>query len=96
MTATSPFETDPDMDSKRPPPHAEGSRFFQRLQRRYVDVFATLPTGVPHRELLNQAYQQLRSQGHAVGPALRILRQWSMARLLALDSTKLTELLTST
>ena len=85
MTATSPFETDPDMDSKRPPPHSEGSRFYQRLQRRYVDVFATLPTGVPHRELLNQAYQQLRSQGHAVGPALRILRQWSMARLLALD-----------
>jgi [glutamine synthetase] adenylyltransferase / [glutamine synthetase]-adenylyl-L-tyrosine phosphorylase len=85
MTATSPFETDPDMDSKHPPPHSEGSRFFQRLQRRYVDVFATLPTGVPHRELLNQAYQQLRSQGHAVGPALRILRQWCMARLLALD-----------
>ncbi len=85
MTATSPFETDPDMDSKHPPPHSEGSRFFQRLQRRYVDVFATLPTGVPHRELLNQAYLQLRSQGHAMGPALRILRQWSMARLLTLD-----------
>ena len=85
MTATSPFETDPDMDSKCPPPLSEGSRFFQRLQRRYVDVFATLPTGVPHRELLNQAYQQLRSQGHSVGPALRILRQWSMARLLTLD-----------
>ncbi len=85
MTATSPFETDPDMDSKRPPPLSEGSRFFQRLQRRYVDVFASLPTGVPHRELLNQAYQQLRSQGHDVGPALRILRQWSMARLLTLD-----------
>ena len=85
MTATSPFKTDPDMDSKRPLPLSEGSRFFQRLQRRYVDVFATLPTGVPHRELLNQAYQQLRSQGHAVGPALRILRQWSMARLLTLD-----------
>jgi glutamate-ammonia-ligase adenylyltransferase len=73
------------MDSKRPLPLAEGSRFFQRLQRRYADVFATLPNGVPHRELLNQAYQQLRSQGHAVGPALRILRQWSMARLLTLD-----------
>ena len=43
MTATSPFETDPDMDSKRPPPHSEGSRFFQRLQRRYADVFASLP-----------------------------------------------------
>jgi glutamate-ammonia-ligase adenylyltransferase len=73
------------MDSKRPLPLSEGSRFFQRLQRRYADVFATLPKGVPHRELLNQAYQQLRSQGHAVGPALRILRQWSMARLLTLD-----------
>jgi [glutamine synthetase] adenylyltransferase / [glutamine synthetase]-adenylyl-L-tyrosine phosphorylase len=85
MTATSPFETDPDMDSKRLLPLSEGSRFFQRLQRRYADVFATLPKGVPHRELLNQAYQQLRSQGHAVGPALRILRQWSMARLLTLD-----------
>ena len=85
MTATSSFETDPDMDSQRPPPLSEGSRFFQRLQRRYADVFAALPTGVPDRELLNQAYQQLRSQGHAVGPALRILRQWSMARLLTLD-----------
>ena len=85
MTATGPFETDPDMDSKRPSPLSEGSRFFQRLQRRYADVFAALPTGVPDRELLNQAYQQLRSQGHAVGPALRILRQWRMARLLTLD-----------
>ena len=85
MTATSPFETDSDMDSKPPPPLSEGSRFFQRLQRRYVDVFPSMPTGVPHRELLNQAYQQLRSQGHAVGPALRILRQWSLSRLLALD-----------
>jgi glutamate-ammonia-ligase adenylyltransferase len=73
------------MDSKRPPPLSEGSRFFQRLQRRYADVFASLPSGVPHRELLNQAYQQLRGQGHAVGPALRILRQWAMARLLTLD-----------
>jgi len=85
MTATSPFEIDPGMDSKRPPPISEGSRFFQRLQRRYVDDFASLPSGVPHRELLNQAYQQLRGQGHAVGPALRILRQWAMARLLTLD-----------
>ena len=85
MTATSPFATDPDMDSKRPTPLSEGSRFFQRLQRRYADVFASLPLGVPHRELLNQAYQQLRSQGHEVGPALRILRQWAMARLLTLD-----------
>ena len=32
-----------------------------------------------------QAYQQLRAQGHEVGPALRILRQWTMARLLTMD-----------
>ena len=40
---------------------------------------------MPHRDVLSQAYQQLRSQGHEVGPALRILRQWAMARLLTLD-----------
>ena len=85
MTATSPFETTKVMESKRPPPLSEGSRFFQRLQRRYADAFASLPLGVPHRELLAQAYQQLRAQGHDVGPALRILRQWAMARLLTLD-----------
>ena len=85
MTATSPLETAKVMESKRPPPFSEGSRFFQRLQRRYADVFASLPPGVPHRELLTQAYQQLRAQGHEVGPALRILRQWTMARLLTLD-----------
>ena len=85
MTATSPFATDPDMDSKRPPALSEGSRFFQRLQRRYANVFSSLPSGVPHSALLNQAYQQLRSQGYGVGPALRILRQWAMARLLTLD-----------
>jgi glutamate-ammonia-ligase adenylyltransferase len=73
------------MDSKRPAPLSEGSRFFQRLQRRYADTFASLPAGVPHQSLLMQAYQQLRAQGHEVGPALRILRQWTMARLLTMD-----------
>ena len=85
MTATSPLETQHAMDSKRPLPLSEGSRFFQRLQRRYTDVFATLPAGVPHRELLTQVYQRLRSQGHEVGPALRILRQWTMYHLVTLD-----------
>ena len=85
MTAAEPFETDTAMDSKRPPPLSEGSRFYQRLQRRYADVFAGLPQVVPQRESLTQAYQQLRTQGHDVGAALRILRQWTMARLLTLD-----------
>jgi len=85
MTAADPFETGNAMDSKRPPPLSEGSRFFQRLQRRYADVFRGLPTDVPRRESLTQAYAHLRTQGHDVGAALRILRQWTMARLLTLD-----------
>ena len=85
MTAADPFETGTAMDSTRPPPLAEGSRFYQRLQRRYADVFAGLPTAVPERASLTQAYAQLRSQGHDVGGALRILRQWTMAQLLTLD-----------
>ncbi len=85
MTAAGPFETGDDMDSKRPPPLSEGSRFYQRLQRRYADVFANLPSAVPQRESLTQAYTQLRTQGLEVGAALRVLRQWTMARLLTLD-----------
>jgi glutamate-ammonia-ligase adenylyltransferase len=85
MTAADPFETGIAMDSKRPPPLSEGSRFHQRLQRRYADVFASLPADVPQRASLTQAYAQLRTQGHEVGAALRILRQWTMARLLTLD-----------
>ncbi len=85
MTATSPFESDQAMDSKPSSPYAEGSRFYQRLQRRYADLFAVLPSGVPRRDLLAQVYQQLRNQGHDVGAALRILRQWTMARLLGMD-----------
>ena len=85
MTAADPFETGAAMDSNRPPPLSEGSRFYQRLQRRYADVFAALPTTVPQRESLTQAFNHLRTQGHDVGAALRILRQWTMARLLTLD-----------
>ena len=85
MTAAEPFETGTAMDSKHPPPLSEGSRFYQRLQRRYADVFAGLPQVVPERESLTQAYTQLRTQGLEVGAALRVLRQWTMARLLTLD-----------
>jgi len=72
MTAVGPFEAGDDMDSKRPPPLSEGSRFYQRLQRRYADVFASLPSEVPQRESLTQAYTQLRTQGLEVGAALRL------------------------
>jgi glutamate-ammonia-ligase adenylyltransferase len=96
MTATDPFEAAKAMDSKRPPPLSEGSRFYQRLQRRYADVFRTLPDGTPERGLLTQAYGILRTQGHEVGPALRILRQWTLAKLITLDCEQHADLPTIT
>ena len=85
MTALHPFETGNANQTRSQKPLAGGSRFFQRLERRYAEVFATLPNEIPHREILKQAYAQLRGQGQEVGAALRVLRQWTMYRLLRLD-----------
>ena len=84
MTATDPFEAGKRMDSRRLQPLSEGSRFFQRLQRRYAEVFASLPNETPTREVLEQAYALLLRQ-FEVGAALRVLRQWTMHRLIQLD-----------
>ena len=84
MTATDPFATRLRTDSRLPKPLSEGSRFFQRLERRYADVFASLPQASPTREALEQAYVMLRAQ-FEVGAALRVLRQWTMHRLIQLD-----------
>jgi glutamate-ammonia-ligase adenylyltransferase len=84
MTATDPFATRNRTDSRLPKPLSEGSRFFQRLERRYADVFASLPQASPTREVLEQAYAVLRTQ-FEVGAALRVLRQWTMHRLIQLD-----------
>ena len=84
MTATDPFEAGKRMDSRRLQPLSEGSRFFQRLQRRYAEVFASLPNETPTREVLEQAYALLLRQ-FEVGAALRVLRQWAMHRLIQLD-----------
>ncbi len=62
-----------------------GSRFFQRLQRRYEAMLPLLPHGVPTRSVLADAYADLRAQGHGPGAALRILRQLVMHRLIVLD-----------
>ena len=84
MTAIDPFQTGIRTESRLPKPLSEGSRFFQRLERRYADLFASLPQGAPTREALEQAYTLLRAQ-FDVGAALRILRQWTMHRLIKLD-----------
>ena len=84
MTATDPFEMGKRTDSRSLQPLSEGSRFFQRLQRRYADVFTSLPHETPSREVLEQAYAVLLGQFEA-GAALRVLRQWTMHRLIQLD-----------
>jgi glutamate-ammonia-ligase adenylyltransferase len=84
MTATNPFETGQRADSSRCKPLSEGSRFFQRLERRYGDVFASLPQETPTREVLERAYDSLCGQ-FEVGAALRVLRQWTLYRLIKLD-----------
>ncbi len=61
------------------------SRFVQRLRRRYEAELPLLPAGVPARESMGVAYAALRSRGHDIPSALRILRQLVMERLATLD-----------
>ena len=67
-------------------PLVTGSRFYQRLQRRYGDDFTLLPPGVPSAAVLAQALQQLLARGPGgaagLGVALRTLRQLALARLI--------------
>ena len=61
------------------------SRFVQRLHRRYAELLPLLPAGAPTRETLTEALQALQARGHALGDALRILRQLTLERLARLD-----------
>ncbi len=65
---------------------ADYSRYVQRIRRRYAEHLAYLPEGAPEREHMRVAYERLKSQGHATGVALRILRQLVMERLVVLDA----------
>ena len=85
MTATGSFHAVKRMDSGLTSPLSQGSRFFQRLHRRYGDVFSSLPLETPTPALLGQAYATLLGQFVDVGASLRVLRQWVMYRLIQLD-----------
>ncbi len=67
------------------PRDAAHSRYVQRIRRRYGPQLPCLAAGEPRGESLKQAYEALRTQGHAPGAALRILRQLVMERLVVLD-----------
>ncbi|CAM8671647.1 GlnE Glutamine synthetase adenylyltransferase [Comamonadaceae bacterium] len=67
------------------PAVADGSRFSQRIQRRYATELALLPTGLPSKATLAELAKTLQYQGHDLGTALRITRQLTLERLVQLD-----------
>ena len=64
---------------------SEGSRFGQRVLRRYAQHLPLLPDGRPLRSTMQQLFDVLRAEGSETGTALRILRQLVLQRLLVLD-----------
>ena len=67
------------------PPVSSGSRFGQRIRRRYAAQLHLLPPGIPHRDTLGPLYAALRAQGADVATALRTTRQLVLERLVCLD-----------
>ena len=65
------------------------SRFRQRLERRYADLWPLLPRGAPDLASLKVAYERLCVHLPEAladpGVALRILRQWALSQLMELD-----------
>src|SRR5215218_11298005 len=72
-------------DSAASLPLSSHSRFVQRLRRRYAAELPLLPGGPPALQSISAAYEALRSSGHDVGCALRVLRQLVLERLATLD-----------
>ncbi len=72
------------IDTKAP---WEGSRFAQRIRRRYPQELPLLAQGLPGREHMHQVFDALSAQGADTGTALRITRQLVLERLLELDCT---------
>ena len=64
---------------------AAGSRFVQRIRRRYAGELAGLPAGLPGRAGLLDLVARLQAGGHRLPAALRIARQLTLERLAVLD-----------
>ncbi len=68
-----------------PEPLSTHSRLCQRLARRYAAELPLLPPGVPTQAQMQATCDALLARGHALGAALRILRQLVLHRLMVLD-----------
>ena len=69
------------------PAVTDGTRFTQRIRRRYAQEISLLPPGLPDKNTLSELVSALRSAGQDTGTALRITRQLTLERLVVLDST---------
>jgi glutamate-ammonia-ligase adenylyltransferase len=89
MTRTEPHDAQGSSKDGQISKKASYSRFWQRLERRYADLWAILPLGVPNRESMQTAFDTLCAHNPSwqndPGAVLRIIRQWVMARLMTLD-----------
>ncbi len=65
----------------------DGSRFGQRIRRRYPQELVLLPPGLPTPATMRLVFDVLLSQSKDPGIALRITRQLVIERLLELDCT---------
>ncbi len=73
------------MTGQHAPQTSDYSRFAQRIRRRYGHELELLAPGVPLRGAQDHVLATLRAQGHSLGDALRMTRQWVLERLLRLD-----------
>ena len=67
------------------PDWAEGSRFTQRIRRRYALQLNQLPPGEPTRAGMQALFVELQTAGMETGAALRTIRQLVVERLVCLD-----------
>jgi glutamate-ammonia-ligase adenylyltransferase len=67
------------------PPRSEGSRFGQRIRRRYADQLHLCRNSALQRPELQDLLKTLLGQGFDASAALRMTRQLAMERLLHLD-----------
>ena len=78
------------------PDRADGSRFTQRIRRRYAQQLAQLPPGAPTRQTMQTLFDTLRADGADTGTSLRTVRQLVVERLVCLDCNESATLSTVT
>ena len=67
----------------------EGSRFGQRVRRRYADQLTLLAPGLPDRESMQRTLDLLGGTGCDLATALRTTRQLVIERLMELAAREL-------